>query len=67
MSQHKITFLLSIIFNTYPDQLIGNKILPIKQVPLLFKAYGITEKDIDIHRLYVSYHWMQHHDAGLTF
>ena len=67
MHSHKIKFLLNVIFNTYPDKLIGKAILPIKLIPSLFKAYGITEKDIDIHHLFYSYHWMQHYDAGLTF
>lgn len=67
MTSHKIKFLLQLIFETFPDKLIGKKILPIKLIPSLLKAYGITEKDFDLHHLFHSYHWMQHYDAGLTF
>ena len=55
------------IFNTYPDKLIGKKVLPIKLIPHLFKAYEITEKDYNLQHLFHSYHWMQHYDAGLSF
>jgi hypothetical protein len=47
--------------------LIGKRILPIKLIPSFFKAYGITEKDFDLRNLFLSFHWMQHYDAGLTF
>lgn len=45
MIQHKVKFLLQIIFNTYPEELIGKKILPIKLIPTLFRAYDIGSKD----------------------
>lgn len=67
MSHHKVKFLLEVIFKTYPEKLIGRKVLPIKLIPSLLKAYGISEKDFDLQRLFHSYHWMQHYDAGLTF
>jgi hypothetical protein len=55
------------IFNTFPEKLIGKRILPVKMIPSLFKAYGITEKDYNARHLFHCYHWMQHYDAGVTF
>ena len=67
MSQHKVKLLLSVIFHTFPDKLIGKKYLPTKAVAGLLRAYGITEKDYSTGRLARCYQWVQHHDVGLTF
>ena len=47
--------------------MIGGIIVPIKIIPAIFKAYGISEKDFNLNELLITYHWMQHHDAGVTF
>jgi hypothetical protein len=66
MKANKIEFLLEMIFRTYPDKLIGGRILPTKMVPVVFKAYGISEKDFNLTELMRNYHWVQHHDTGIT-
>jgi hypothetical protein len=55
------------MFNTFPEKIIGRKIIPIKLIPCIFKHYGINEKDYKLSELYLNYQWMQHHDTGLTF
>ena len=67
MSVHKVKFLLETMFRSFPDQIVGNKILPIKVIPLIFKAFGISEKDYGLNELMINYHWVQRHDAGLLF
>jgi hypothetical protein len=55
------------MFNTFPEKIIGRKIIPVKIIPSIFKHYGISEKDYKLSELYLNYQWMQHHDTGLTF
>ena len=42
MKSNKLKFLLEMMFRTYPDKLIGERILPVKIIPQIFKAYGIS-------------------------
>jgi hypothetical protein len=67
MGANKIKFLLELMFKTFPDKLIGGKVLPVKMIPTILKTYGISEKDFDLEDLLLNYHWVQHHDSGLTF
>lgn len=66
-SAHKVKFLLELMFKTFPDKIIGKKVLPIKFIPSIFKVYGISEKDFKLEEVLTNYHWVQYHDAGLTF
>lgn len=56
------------MFKVFPDKLMaGGQLLPIKVILSILKAFKISEKDYDVKELLRNYHWVQHHDAGITF
>ena len=42
LDQNKVKFLLEVMFKTFPDKIVGGIIIPIKIIPAIFKAYGIS-------------------------